>query len=41
LKMRSLLAKRQKELISGGKYLWNEKFFSKIEKRPDTEEIST
>jgi hypothetical protein len=38
--IRSLLAKKQKELISRGKYRRIEKPFSKFKKRPDTEEIS-
>jgi hypothetical protein len=39
--VRGLLAKRRKEPISGGKHPRIEKPFSKIEKRPDTKEIST
>jgi hypothetical protein len=38
--MKSLLAKRQKQPIFGGKFPRREKPFSKIEKRPDTKEIS-
>jgi hypothetical protein len=38
--MRSLLARRRKEPFSGVKYLRIKKPFSKIEKMPDTEEIS-
>jgi hypothetical protein len=38
--MRGLLAKKQKERYSGGKYPRIEKPFSKIKKRPDTKEIS-
>jgi hypothetical protein len=40
LKMRSLLAKRQKEPIFRRKFPRIKKPFSKIEKRPDTKEIS-
>jgi hypothetical protein len=31
----------RKSRFSGGKYPWIKKPFSKIEKRPDTKEIST
>jgi hypothetical protein len=37
---RSLLAKRQRVPISGGKCLQTKKPFSEIKKRPDTKEIS-